>query len=235
MRIIVTKNGKHILKEIEDEKDINLKYNNQNNPPEHTFKKFRNFSCIKLPLLTKNYSTLKNFYETNKNKRWGKSPCFKKGTGRKTMDNYFNRDESQINKNDLDKAKKIKLTKNKINISQQFLDKYDDLDITYKDKINKLTNTLKSKVDKNKEEKMKNELMKNDLAFKSLNPDLNNKEMNSENTSKILSTKNKILLGDIISVNNLINMRKMLSKDNTGPEDIRIPLNDQNKDSFNFR
>ena len=59
--------------------------------------------------------------------------------------------------------------------------------------------------------------------------------MNSENTSKILSTKNKILLGDIISVNNLINMRKMLSKDNTGPEDIRIPLNDQNKDSFNFR
>ncbi len=235
MRIIVTKNGKHILKEIEDEKDINLKYNNQNNPPEHTFKKFRNFSCIKLPLLTKNYSTLKNFYETNKNKRWGKSPCFKKGTGRKTMDNYFNRDESQINKNDLDKAKKIKLTKNKINISQQFLDKYDDLDSTYKDKINKLTNTLKSKVDKNKEEKMKNELMKNDLAFKSLNPDLNNKEMNSENTSKILSTKNKILLGDIISVNNLINMRKMLSKDNTGPEDIRIPLNDQNKDSFNFR
>ena len=109
MRIIVTKNGKHILKEIEDEKDINLKYNNQNNPPEHTFKKFRNFSCIKLPLLTKNYSTLKNFYETNKNKRWGKSPCFKKGTGRKTMDNYFDRDESQINKNDLDKAKKINM------------------------------------------------------------------------------------------------------------------------------
>ena len=167
MRIIITKNGKYILKEIEEENDINLKYNNQSTLKENTFKKFRNFSCMKLPLLNKKYSTLKNFYETNKNMRWGKSPCIRRNRGRKTMDNYFNRDQLEINKGELDKAKKIKLTKNKINISQQFLDKYDDLDSTYKDKINKLTNTLKSQVDKNKEEKIKDEIMKNDLAFKS--------------------------------------------------------------------
>ena len=237
MRIIVTKNGKYILKEIEEENDINLKYNNQSTLKENTFKKFRNFSCMKLPLLNKKYSTLKNFYETNKNMRWGKSPCIRRNRGRKTMDNYFNRDQLEINKGELDKAKKIKLTKNKINISQQFLDKYDDLDSTYKDKINKLTNTLKSQVDKNKEEKIKDEIMKNDLAFKSLNAEQNNKEKNkySENKSKTIQAKNKILLGDIISVKNLISMRKMLSKDNIGPEDLRIPLNDQNKDSFNFR
>ena len=50
-----------------------------------------------------------------------------------------------------------------------------------------------------------------------------------------MTIKKKIVLGDIISVKNLISMRKMLSKDNTGPDDIRFPLNDQNKDSFNFR
>ena len=57
MRIIVTKNGKYILKEIEEENDINLKYNNQSTLKENTFKKFRNFSCMKLPLLNKKYST----------------------------------------------------------------------------------------------------------------------------------------------------------------------------------
>ena len=96
---------------------------------------------------------MKSFYETNKNMRWGKGSCTKGVNGRKTMQNFFIRDESQVSKRELDLAKKINLAKNKINISQQFLDKYDDLDNTYKDKINKLTNTLKSKVDKKKEEK----------------------------------------------------------------------------------
>ena len=233
MRIIITKNGKHILKEIENEKTINSAFNNQNNAT-HTFQKFRNFSCMKLPRLTKNYSTLKSFYETNKNMRWGRSPCGKPGLARKTMDNYFNRDESKISKRELNLAKKIKLTKNKINISQQFLDKYDDLDSTYKDKINKLTNTLKSKTDKGKEEKLKNDILKNNMAFNTINVNsdkANNNELNPFSNNK----KNKIVLGDIISVKNLISMRKMLSKDNTGPDDTRVPLNDQNKDSFNFR
>ena len=239
MRIIITKNGKHIIQEIENEKTIKAGFT-QDKAATQTFKKFRNFSCMKLPVLTKNYSTLKSFYETNKNMRWGRSPCGKGNLGRKTMVNYFNRDESQINQKELDMAKKIKLTKNKINISQQFLNKYDDLDSTYKDKINKLTNTLKSKKDKGKEEKMKNELMKNNIAFNTINPDNNKKnnlESNNEefNNNKMGSGKNKILLGDIISLKNLISMKKMISKDNTGPDDTRVPLNDQNKDSYNFR
>ena len=96
------------------------------------------------------------------------------------MDNYFNRDQLEINKGELDKAKKIKLTKNKINISQQFLEKYDDLDNTYKDKINKLTNTLKSKVDKNKEEKNENETFK--------------KKKSKDNNEILNSNKNEINL-----------------------------------------
>jgi hypothetical protein len=111
------------------------------------------------------------------------------------------------------------------------LEKYDDLDNTYKEKINKLTNTLKSKVDKTKEEKDKN-----DIAFNTINVNINGKINNKD----FLATSNnnlkhKILLGDIISVNNLISMRKMLSKNNIGPNDTRIPLDEQNKDSYNFR
>ena len=228
MRIIITKNGKYILKEIENEKTINSGLNNNQS---NTFQKFRNFSCLKLPRLKKNYSSLKEFYETNKNMRWGRPKCAKSSLERKTMDNFFVRDESQINKNELNLAKKIKLTKNKINLSQQFLEKYDDLDNTYKEKINKLSNTLKSKVDKTKEEQDKNE-----IAFNTINLGNNGKNANNDliSTSKN-KLKNKILLGDIISVNNLISMRKMLSKNNVGPDDLRIPLDEQNKDSFNFR
>lgn len=236
MRIIITKNGKQILQEIENDK--NMSGFNYPNPNLH-FQKFRNFSCMKLPRLTKKYSTLKSFYETNKNMRWGRSPCGKNVLGRKTMDNYFNRDESHINKKELTLAKKIKLSKNKINISQQFLDKYDDLDNAYKDKINKLTNTLKSKEDKGKEEQMLNEQLKTNMAFNTLNIEGNNNNNEQSNNEEYIhnksSIKNKILLGDIISIKNLISMRKMLSKDNTGPDDTRIPLDEQNKDSYNFR
>lgn len=233
MRIIITKNGKYILQEIENEKTINPGLYTKNSQT-MKFKKFRNFSCMKLPILTKNFSHLKSFYETNKNMRWGRGICGKGPSSRRTMDNFFNRDESKINRHELNLAKKIKLGKSKINISQQFLDKYDDLDNTYKDKINKLTNTLKTKVDKVKEEKEENELMNNNIGFNAINNDINNKDLLANNNTNIKS-KPKILLGDIISVKNLISIRKMLSKDNTGPDDTRVPLNDINKDSFNFR
>ena len=229
MRIIITKNGKYILQEIENEKTINSAFNINQNNPSLTFKKFRNYSFMKLPRLTKNYSTLKSFYEANKNMRWGKGSCTKGANGRKTMQNFFIRDESQVSKRELDLAKKINLAKNKINISQQFLDKYDDLDNTYKDKINKLTNTLKSKVDKKKEEKNENDK----IEFNTINIDGKNVSPVSNNDTN--PKKNKILLGDIISFKNIVSMRKMLSKDNKGPDDTRIPLDDQNKDSYNFR
>ena len=228
MRIIITKNGKYILSEIENEKTINADLNKEQ---ANTFQKFRNFSCLKLPRLKKNYSSLKAFYETHKNMRWGRGNCIKSSLGRKTTDNFFMRDESQINKKELDLAKKIKLAKSKINLSQQFLEKYDDLDNTYKEKINKLTNTLKSKVDKTKEEKDKNDIAFNTININS-NGKINNKDFLATSNNNL---KHKILLGDIISVNNLISMRKMLSKNNIGPNDTRIPLDEQNKDSYNFR
>ena len=61
------------------------------------------------------------------------------------MQNFFNINLNEYQKN---KVAIKQLSKSKISISQQFLNKYDDLDVTYKDKIKNLTNTLKSNVDK---------------------------------------------------------------------------------------
>ena len=230
MRIIITKNGKYVLKEIENDQSINTNYNPNHNAA-LLFKKFRNFSGMKLPRLSKNYSSLKSFYETSKNKRWNRMIHTKSSLSQKKIENFFTRDESKINKNELNLAKKIKLVKSKINISQQFLDKYDDLDSTYKDKINKLNNTLKTKEDKGKEEKLKKEILVNNNLFNNINKNPNN----IENNNPIIKPKKNILLGDIISIKNLIGLRTMISKDNTGPQDLRIPLDDKNKDSFNFR
>ena len=152
MRIIVTKNGKIILKELENEKNI---ASNEDDIVQK--KKYRNFSGLKLPLLNKDFSSLKSFYEHSKKLKWGQKPRTKSVFARRTMDNFFNRDESKINKNELAQAKKIKLSKTKTNISQHFLNKYDDLDAGFKDKINNLTNTLKSAVDKNNEINKQNE------------------------------------------------------------------------------
>ena len=226
MRIIVTKNGKIILKELENEKNIA--------PNEDDFvqkKKYRNFSGLKLPLLNKDFSSLKSFYQHSKKLKWGQKPRTKSVLPRRTMDNFFNRDESKINKNELAQAKKIKLSKTKTNISQHFLNKYDDLDIGFKDKINNLTNTLKSTVDKNNEINKQNELNEQKRIFKSMNMNINlNKSKESENENM-----DKILLGDIISKNNLLSLKSQLSKDNIGYDDTRLPLDDRNKDSFNFR
>ena len=229
MRIIVTKNGKVILQEIEDEKifgmsDNNLKLNKN--------KKYRNFSGFKLPNLGKNFSTLKNFY-VNKKSQWGANNRTKSVLSRRTMDNYFNRDESKINKEELQKAKKIQLTKSKISISQQFLNKYDDLDVTYKDKIKNLTNTLKSNVDKNNEEKLQNEINEQNKIFNPLNANKTRENILDINNNNF--DKKQILLGDIISKRNLLNLKSQISKDNLGHDDARLPLDEKNKDSFNFR
>ena len=236
MRIIVTKNGKFILQELEDEKSLRI---NDDNTKEKD-KKFRNFSGIKLPRLTKKLSTLRSFYENTKKVQWGANHRTKSVLSRRTMDNYFNRDESKINKKELQQAKKITLSKSKINISQQFLNKYDDLDVTYKDKIKNLTNTLKSNIDKNKEEKIQNEINEQNKIFTSLNTNKTRENLLSQNDKQnknenILENKKHILLGDIISKNNLLSLKSQLSKDNLGHDDTRLPLDEKNKDSFNFR
>ena len=67
MRIIVTKNGKYIIQELENDKIIGMNEENKNEKN----KKFRNFSGLKLPHLSKKFPTLKSFYENNKKKQWG--------------------------------------------------------------------------------------------------------------------------------------------------------------------
>ena len=226
MRIIVTKNGTVIIKELEDEKNLGINEDNSNKK-----KKYRNFSGLKLPRLNKKFPTLKSFYENTKKIQWGANHRTKSVISKRTMDNFFIRDESKINKQELKQAKKIKLSKSKINISQQFLNKYDDLDVTYKDKIKNLTNTLKSNIDKNNEEKIQNEMSEQNKIFNTINT--NNKLPNKNENFNI--NKNHILLGDIISKNNLLNLKTQISKDNLGHDDMRLPLDEKNKNSFNLR
>ena len=228
MRIIVTKNGKVILQELEDEKILGM---NDDNQKLNKNKKYRKFSGFKLPNLNKKYETLKNFYE--KKSQWGANNRTKSVLSRRTMDNYFNRDESKINKEELQKAKKIQLAKPKISISQQFLNKYDDLDVTYKDKIKNLTNTLKSNVDKNNEVKIQNELNEQNKIFNPLNENRPRENLLNSNNNNF--NKKQIFLGDIISKRNLLNLKSQISKDNLGHDDTRLPLDEKNKDSFNFR
>ena len=226
MRIIVTKNGKVIIKELEDEKNLGIIEDNSNKK-----RKYRNFSGLKLPCLNKKFPTLKSFYENTKKIEWGANHRTKSVISKRTMDNFFIRDESKINKQELKQAKKIKLSKSKINISQQFLNKYDDLDVTYKDKIKNLTNTLKSNIDKNNEEKIQNEISEQNKIYNTINT--NNKLPNKNENFNI--NKNHILLGDIISKNNLLNLKTQISKDNLGHDDMRLPLDEKNKNSFNLR
>lgn len=230
MRIIVTKNGKYIIKEIEDEKNLGLSIDNLNEN-----KKYREFSGLSLPHLNKKYSTLKSFYKNTKKVQWGANHRNKSVFSKRSTDNYFIRDESKINKQELQQAKKIKLSKPKINISQQFLNKYDDLDVTYKDKIKNLTNTLKSNLDKTNEEKVKNEINEQNKIFNNLNSNKAKENILNNNKIDTFSNKKQILLGDIISRNNLRSLKSQLSRDNLGHDDIRLPLDDRNKDSFNFR
>ena len=239
MRIIVTKNGKYIIKELEDDKNIEINEENANN----NIKQFRFFSGFKLPRLNKNFANIKSFYENTKKLKWGVNHRTKSVISKRTMDNYFNRDESKINKKELELAKKIKLAKPKINISQQFLNKYDDLDVTYKDKIKNLTNTLKSSLDKNNEEKIQNEVNEQNKMFTTININTNKTKENIFNTNNrtthknevVNRNKNNVLLGDIISRNNLLSLKSQISRDNVGYDDARLPLDENNRDSFNFR
>ena len=64
----------------------------------------------------------------------------------------------------------------------------------------------------------------------------NNLDSNYRFNSTLFSTRSKkISLGQIISKNNLSNLRKQISKYNKGQDDYRIPLNENNIRSYNFR
>ena len=111
MRIIVTKNGKHIIQELDEENNIGMGEENKND----NNKRNRYLSGFKLPRLNKKFTSIKAFYENTKKLKWGVNHRTKSVLSKRTMDNYFNRDESRINKQELEVAKKIKLAKPKIN------------------------------------------------------------------------------------------------------------------------
>jgi len=216
MRIILTKNGKIVINQIEKEK--NKSYKNirlfKGSTLSPNFQKSSNKNLFKRKLLMSNSSGRIKYISSQKI----------------LINDFFNRDDSKINEKELELAKKIDISKPKISINQKYLDKYQDSDNEYKEKIKSLTNLLKPI-----KEKDINDLNQNTNI--TINP-YKYKEKKSE--EKIISSNfsyfNKnIKFGDIISNSNKIKLKSFLTKEYKGHNDIRVPLDNNNKDSFNFR
>ena len=264
MRIVITKNGKFFVKEFKSEED----FTNNDSKPNNNKLRYNNStsSLVRLPKIsTKNsknsskdyFTRLLKYRETFHIKNYRSNSIVSK----KVLESYFNRDESKININELNIAKKVNLNKSKINISQSLLDKY-DLDSTFQKKLENLSKTLRSpndqqspdsksqnedkkeeneKNDKNEKENIKNN---NNISFKNLQSNMIN-ENNSIIDSNIITgnyslhsfngSNRKIILGDIISKNNFINLSKDISKNSKGLDDNRVPLDENNIKSYNFR
>ena len=245
MRIVITKNGKILVQELEDESPDNyertkLKYNQSS-------------SYTKLPIISTNedlfkkYSTKNNEF-MNKVLRYRDTFQSKRSSSiidKNALESFYNRDESKINVNELTQARKVILSHPKINMSQAFLDKYDDFDANLKKKLNELSNNLNTNNSQsNSKEKVKqedNKINENKNIDNNMTQNLNinsnnNLDSNYGFNSSLFSTRSKkINLGQIISKNNLSNLRKQISKYNKGPDDNRIPLNENNIRSYNFR
>ena len=257
MRIVVTKNGKIIVQELEEEPEDNNNSNNNNNISNYykikSLKYNQSSSYSKLPIISSNEELFKKYISKNNeflNKvlRYRETFQSKRSSSiidKNALESFYNRDESKINMNELNQARKIVVSHPKINMSQAFLDKYDDLDMTFKKRLNDLSNglishknTLINSKDKSIKEDNKNNDMKiinNGNKNLSLNGNINFDSNNRFNSSVFSNQKKKINLGQIISSNNLINLRKQISKYNQGHDDIRMPLNEENTLSFNFR
>lgn len=224
MRIIITKNGKFLVKEFMD----------TNNLSEKDDKK-RYLSAVKFPNISKNKEMeTSTFYRTHE--KGSKNYKTKSLISKNIIDNYFNRDETRVSIKELQRAKKIKLSKVKLNITQQYLDRYDDFDSTYKEKMDKLSNVLSSKEPKKENEQTETKSRNEQSEFNGQNIEMTRDTGLGYNRTSSVKGKNKrVLLGQIISRNNLQCLKKQISKYNIGYNDIRLPLGDNNKDSFNFR
>ena len=234
MRIVITRNGKKIVQDLEEAPDTFEKQKS---------KYYQSSSMSKLPLISTNEELFKK-YSTKNNEflhkvlRYRDTFQSKRSSSivdKSALESFYNRDESKINLNELNQARKVKLSHPKINMTQAFLDKYDDYDANYKKKLNDLSNGLSSKNNsiQKSEEKNDDEKINED---KNINSNINIESNYGFNSSTLFSTKNnKINLGQIISKNNLIDLRKQISKYNKGPDDHRIFLDEQNIRSFNFR
>ena len=232
MRIVITKNGKILFKELEDE-----------SPSNHQFKikSLQTSSYSKLPIIYSNDDLLKKFNAKANNNKFimtvlrNKKISNKRRSNsllaQKSLENFLSEDNSKIDTNELNKVKKVKLNTSRMNISQFFMEKYDSFDENYKKKLHDFNNIFT----KNEKQSEEND---NDMGFA-----LNNKNntnpinmINNNNTSKFSNTKiNKINIGDIISKGNLHTLRNQMSKYNIGSNDVRFPLDENNMKSFNFR
>ena len=250
MRIVITKNGKLLVQELEEESPSNLK---------SKIKSFQS-SYSKLPVIYTNEELIKKYSNKRKNNDFIKTLMFQRELSNKKNSNslidkraleiFFSRDDSKIDKNELNRAKKITLSHTKLSIAQNFLDKYDEYDENYKKKFIEFNNLFSNNTKKTEE---KNDL-NNNIELKSDN--VNNSNLNNTNNNNIISPMDsnlginiinnsssafsmnkikKINIGDIISKKNLYNLRNRMSKYNKGSNDVRIPLDKQNLRSFNFR
>lgn len=222
MRIIITKNGEYIIKQFEDEKSeiLNNKniYNGLSLSPK--LPRLSNIKSIREKLLNPS----KTFYPSSSLRK------SKRNKSIRMMNEYFNRDESKINQKELEKAKKITISKSKVVISQKFLEKYHNSDSSFKEKLDNLSNLLSTHKDKNKNEELNSDLTLNPYKLR-IKDNLNvfNKTTNSFRKNR------KIKIGDIISKPNLHQLKSYIAKDNKGCNDVRVPLDKNNIYSFNFR
>lgn len=174
MRIVITRNGKKIVHEFEDELPDNSEKQKSNY--------IQSSSMSKLPIIYSSNEELFKKYSTKNNEflhkvlRYRDTFQSKRSSSiidKTALESFYNRDESKINLNELNQAKRIKLSQPKINMSQAFLDKYDDYDINFKKKLTELSNNLISKnsspqkSEENKEKEKNNE-------DKNTNTNLNN-------------------------------------------------------------
>ena len=237
MRIVITKNGKIIVHELEDESPS--EYEKQKS------KYYQSSSISKLPNINTTNEELFKKYSTKNNEflhqvlRYRDTFQSKRSSSvidKNALDSFYNRDESKINMNELIQAKRVKLSQPKIIMTQAFLDKYEDYDSNFKKNINKLTNGLENKDESlEKVEKKESDINIEDKKINDINSNMNLDSNYGINSSLFSSKTNKINLGKIISRNNLENLRKQISKYNKGPDDNRIFLDEQNIRSFNFR
>ena len=233
MRIVVTKNGKILFKELEDESPSNAKFK---------IKSLQTSSYSKLPIIFSNEDLLKKFNNKANNNKFimtilrNKKISNKRRSNsiipQKSVDNFFSEGNSKRETSELMKAKKIKINRSRTNISQFFLEKYDSFDENFKKKL------LDFKIfsnEKKTDEGYNNMDFKigNNNGINSMNIMNNN---TNDNSSKFSSKKsNRINIGDIISKANVLTLRNQISKYNTGSNDVRFPLDENNIKSYNFR
>ena len=215
MRIILTKSGKIVINQIENENNKSFKnlrlFKGTTLSPK--FRKPSNKNLFKYKLLKSNSSGRIKYMSSQKI----------------LVNDFFNRDESKVNEKELELAKKIEISIPKVNISKKFLDKYQDSDNEYKEKLKNLTNLLKPKKEKEINSNQNINVSINTYQYKDKKLDENIKNSNTSYLNK------KIRIGDIISKSSKIKLKSYLSKEYKGHNDTRVPLDNNNKDSFNFR